>query len=152
MRSLPMHSLVSLIANSIFITPSYTDFEEFLNFRQYKGDKILIGSSNEDRALMIESIAKCLYLVGMNDLDIRTILFRLTSQYNKCNLSYLTANSNFYDPSFKFLTNDRVAMIIKNTKAGKKEELDMFKIQMFIYASPWLDMDEYLKYLYYLYE
>lgn len=151
MRSLPMHNLVSLISNSIFITP-FTDFEEFLNIHEYRNDKILIGSSHIDRILIIESVDKCLSLIGMDDMGIKKTIYCLTSHYNSCSLRYLTASSNFFDPSFKFLSDNRVAMIVKDIEAAKKEELDMVKLQMFVYASPWLDVDEYLKYLYYLYE
>ena len=100
--------------------------------------------------LLIQSISNCLSLINMN---INDIIPRITNYYNSCNLKYLEANSSIVDSSLNFLTNDRVAMIIKKARQiGYNKELDKVKVQMFIYASPWLNVDEYLKYLYYLYE
>ena len=149
MRSLPMHNLVSLIANSVLITP-YTDFKEFIKiYYNSKDSGILVSPLNEDKVLLIQSISKCLSLININTEDLVPCI---VNHYNNCSLKYLEANSSIADPSLTFLTNDRVAMIMNRVQQGYNKELDIIKVQMFIYASPWLDMDEYLKYLYYLYE
>lgn len=114
--------------------------------------KILISPSINDKILLIDTIDKCLSLVNINDIDIKDIIYRITNIYNFNNLKYIDCNSNIIDTNLMFLTNDCVATIMSNAKSGCIQDLDILKIQMFVYASPWLDMDEYLKYLYYLYE
>lgn len=155
MRSLPSHNLASLISNSIFTTP-FTDFIEFIKYQHYRDDdNILISPSNEDKLLLIESIDKCLSLIGMDTEDIKEIIKRVVIMYNRSNLEYtysFEALGKNFPTTLKFLTYDRVAMIMFSNQIESELELNILKIRMFIHAAAWLNMDEYLKYLYYLYE
>lgn len=157
-------SLANLIFSSIYTSVSLP-FLKFVNIR--KGNvNVLISPFVDDKMILINTIKECLSLV-LDDVSITNIIKNIIDVYKTTAFEYTELDDiNFYETlngnmsdlipdSLTILSDHCVAKIINALKAGKQlseEEFYMFKVQMFIYASLWLDMDGYLKYLYYLYK
>lgn len=128
---------------------------------------ILVAPSTEDKLILIDAIKMCLTKVYEDNKGIEKLIHDIVDIYNKSYLMYTNLdNINYYDifvrvgiplglNNLSFLSEYSVATIIDKLRTKTKLtdiELIEFKIQMFIYASVWFDMDKYLKYLYYLYK
>ena len=165
MRSLPSDNLSALIFDSIWNHSSL----HFLNVVNIKKGRVnlLVTPSTEDKIILINAIVMCLSKLGLNNMEIKYIVQAILNVYNTSALKYIESNDiNFYDvykssgdilnlKDLTFLTTNCVATIdnwLECASQIPEEDLRLFKVQMFIYASVWFDMDEYLKYLYYLYK
>lgn len=165
MRSLPSDTLSTLIFDSIWNSESI----QFLNVVNVKKGRvnILITPSDEDKIILINAIEMCLSKLKLNNVDIESIIQHIICIYNTSQLKYIDSKEiNFYDVfksfgsnlnlnTLSFLSTDCVATIdscLKNKSDFSEDNLKLFRVQMFIYASIWFDMDKYLKYLYYLYK
>lgn len=163
MRSLPHDSIVSLIIDSIF---SFNDlkFLNVVNMVHLNNINLLVTPSLGDQYILIDAIIACLRKINIANKDIERIIDGVIDRYNNTTLNRINSNDlNFYNLLSKqeevkditFLSTFCVATIQHKLNDDYRlltnEELYMFKVQMFVYAAIWFDMDEYLKYLYYLY-
>lgn len=165
MRSLPIDNITSLMYDSIFNSESL----EFLNFININKNyiNILKSPSQEDKIILLNVIKKCIDNFKFDDNQDKKIFKSVFNVYNKTNLAYTELDDiNYYDVltgktkvpylgNLNFLSKDTINTIDEKIKSESKLSIKdnyLFKTQMFIYASVWFDMDEYLKYLYYLYK
>ena len=166
MRSLSNDTLSTLIADSIY------KFEalEFLDVTNVKRDKInvLVSPSINDKIILLNAISIILHRILEEDnKSISAILKSISEVYNGSNIKYIEEpDINFYKTfithgkylglqKITFLNEDSVATIndlfLHGLLANYPSDQMLFNLQLFIYASVWFGMDEYLKLLYHLY-
>ena len=164
MRSLPEESLISLIFDSIFRSNRMI----YLYKINKKTNRItiLVSPSKEDKVILLNAITIALNKVFDNK-EVLNIVKSISEIYNDSHIKYIESDDiNFYDvfissgeslglEKLSFLSEpclERIDNALKNNIPLNNTDSILFKIQMFIYASVWLDMDDYLEYLYYLYK
>lgn len=165
MRELPENTISLLISDSIFNT-NITDFVEFLNIKEYTNIKLLKAPSINDKCILINAISISLKKIGIDDNYFKYLIPSITKVYSELHLeytedditysSYLGVKTKRIVPeNLKFISKNCVATIGKSLDSGSEiptTELDITKLQLFVFAATWIDVDEYLKYLYYLYK
>ena len=163
MRSLDFDILTKLIATSI------QDRSEFLNCVNIKKGalNLLVAPSQNDKIILI-NVLKILLdtLTDYRPKNTFRIIDKVIDVYNKTDLEYTFLNDiNFYNiltgelevkyvnelNIFHEKTTAKFIDAIQNNKTVSEDDFYLFKIQMFMYASVWFDMDKYLEYLYYNY-
>lgn len=161
MRSLPEESLANLIADSILNFESFY-FTEMINIRNGRIN-VLVSPSKKDKVLLLNAISILLSMKTNNTNFIDKTLELISEEFNKSNIKYIKDDDiNFYNvfathgaslglEKLSFTITRRTLDCIRSKKPLKLEDSINLRIQLFVYASVWFDMDRYLKYLYYLY-
>lgn len=158
MRELPDDSLSALICDSLY-NKSKLDIKWFLSFVNINKTNILVSPSQNDKIILMNAIYMYLNKLNMDNINIDDIMIRVSKVYNKSFIKYLPSNVNLIDSvaseELNFLSKDCVATIDKVRKdRSTKLPDEVYKLsllQIFVCISVWLDIDKYLKYLYYLY-
>ena len=167
MRSLSDKTLSTLIADSIINNDSF-DFLDSINEKELATGCILTAPSASDKIILLNAINIILHHLIDNDKYISSILKSISEVYNESNIKYIYDSHvdtyKLFITQGKYLNLEKISIIDKNSVAtindlfihGTLYEHENTKIamhvQLFIYASVWFDMDEYLEYLYYLYK
>lgn len=161
---MPSDTIVNLIFSSIYSAQSLK-FLDFVNINSQELNMLVTPATN-DKIILINSIKECLSLV-FDDAAISNIIKTIIDVYNETPVlkytelddinfySVLTNKTDIVPKKLTFLPEHCVANIINALQTNKslpENEFYLFKVQMFIYASLWFDMDGYLKYLYHLYK
>lgn len=168
MRWLPDDKISTLIADSVIKSEGVLEFLDSINETKWDFGCILTAPSKKDKIILLQAIKIMLSYLTSNNKFISNRLKAICDIYNVSNIKFIdddhvNAHKLFIThgqylnlEEISFLDKDSVATINELSKKGllhENERLEMlYSIQLFIYASVWFDMDDYLEYLYYLYK
>lgn len=168
MRSLPTNDLIVMIIGLIKESISLP-FMEFITTNEVNDMSILVAPEQKDKIILVNVIGN--YLLQYTNLPkerIDKIIAKLIAVYNENNFVCLY-NSHLYSigilfkkiqlkyiDDINFISEDekllnRIKYALTNKKQLSEEDFDLLRIQIFMLASVWLNMDEFLKYIYYYY-
>ena len=166
MRLLDTETLISLLVEMIHDSVTLP-FLRFINITRGKNTSILLAPSKEDKLILLQTIISylslytnridyliddnCKYLTKLyNDLDMFCINGDCNIKFFH-NLFFINEYIEQYKPLYDANICDKVFDILEcfKNKTPLSEKLSSwYRIQMFIFASFWMDMDQLLIYLY----
>lgn len=167
MRSLPEDYLVSMIIDMIYKSVSFP-YTNFINMIKCKNKTILFGPSNRDKIILMRAIIgySSLYIDNYFNLLIDDNIDKLVRVYNDHNITSINYNTIPFDNLLLYKVDDNklwhlydinfldkcTISVIENSYKDRtilpENILTLVKIQMFIFASVYINMDELLIYLY----
>lgn len=166
MRSLPDDYIVNMITDMIYNSISFP-YTNFINMIRYNNISILKAPSYEDKLLLLRSIIVYFSIyTDKYDFLIENHIKALTKVYNDFNMTTINYEEIPFNDILFIKTEDRnlwhmydiifipekiildIEDKFKNKTKLSSEILNLIKIQMFIFTSVWIDMDELLIYLF----
>lgn len=167
MRLLDTETLVSLLVEMIHDSVTLP-FLKFINITKGENISILLAPSKEDKLILLQTIISYLSLyTDRIDYVIDDNCKLLTKLYNNFNMFCINGDCdlkffndlffvNTYNEEYMSLYDahiceskaDDIMYCFKNNLQLSSELLSWYRIQLFIFASFWIDMDELLIYLY----
>lgn len=166
MRSMPEEHIIDIIVDMVYNSISFP-YLNFINKFKCKDRIILISPDYNDKIILLKSIIKY-YSDHTDKYDflIDNHIQELVESYNKINMITIKNNDipfndillykaddknlwTFYN--INFISEKHIIKIEENYKSKEPlpvDILDQIKIQMFIFASLFIDMNELLIYLF----
>lgn len=163
MRMLDHESLISTIVQMIHDSVSLP-FLNFVNIIEDKNISVLVAPSTEDKLILLQAILTYLDLyTDISSTD--DVCINMVELYNNCNLSYIYGNTLQFNKVFTYKANKDLWYLYKANFCDKsvvnriekcfnkktkisEEDAVWYKIQMFAFASLWMDMNQLLLYIY----
>lgn len=166
MRSLPEEYIVYMITDMVYNSVSFP-YLNFINMLRCENNTILIAPSYKDKVILLKAIIEY-FKIYLSEYDIvNNLIPKIVEEYDKINMTYIQGYVHIPFNDILFFKTDieelwhmyninylseTIVKIIKESYKMKvnlsKEIKDKIKIQMFIFASLYIDMDELLVYLY----
>lgn len=166
---MPKDDLINYIVDSIHNFD--INYEDFINYYNLSDDLMVLKSpSNDDKILLLETISTYFnkYRYVLKDrISLDGYLSVLSEVYNEHCIGYMNHKISFYNLltfseeeyvyrlgylyNINLLRENEVNIIIDNHEKGTIMPEYLYRLvnlQLFIFASVWIDMDKLLLYLY----